>query len=54
MSQLSAPTMIRLTPGQQAWLDEQRGHSLSRSAIVRLLIDRAMAERINLLAAKSA
>lgn len=40
------PLSMRLTSELEAWLDQQRGELLSRSAIVRVVLQGAMEQRV--------
>lgn len=39
---LSPPLAVQFTPAQVRWLDSRRTAGLSRSAIIRLVVDQAM------------
>ena len=39
---LSYPLAVQFTPDQMAWLDRQRVAGLTRSAVIRLVIEEAM------------
>ena len=39
---LSHPLAVQFTPEQMAWLDDRRVAGLSRSAVLRLVVDEAM------------
>jgi hypothetical protein len=39
---LSHPLAVQLTPEQMAWLDARRVAGLSRSAVLRLVVEQAM------------
>ena len=39
---LSHPLAVQFTPEQMAWLDRRRIGGLSRSAVIRLLVEEAM------------
>lgn len=39
---LSHPLAVQFTPEQMAWLDSRRAGGLSRSAVIRLVVEEAM------------